>query len=56
MPVGTTRAPLRPAPTSPARFGHRPASDATPFVGRSNEYGLLIGLVARLAAGTGTPS
>lgn len=29
------------------------ASDATPFVGRGNEYGLLIGLIARLTAGTG---
>ena len=29
------------------------ASDATPFVGRNNEYGLLIGLIARLTAGTG---
>ncbi len=29
------------------------ASDTTPFVGRSNEYGLLIGLIARLTAGTG---
>ncbi len=29
------------------------ASDSTPFVGRSNEYGLLIGLIARLTAGTG---
>ena len=29
------------------------ASDNTPFVGRNNEYGLLIGLVARLTAGTG---
>ncbi|MBI3575647.1 MAG: AAA family ATPase, partial [Gammaproteobacteria bacterium] len=28
-------------------------SDATPFVGRSNEYGLLIGLIARLTAGAG---
>ena len=28
-------------------------SDATPFVGRNTEYGLLIGLVARLTAGTG---
>jgi len=28
-------------------------SDATPFVGRSHEYGLLIGLIARLTAGTG---
>lgn len=30
-----------------------PASDSTPLVGRNNEYGLLIGLVARLTAGTG---
>jgi len=29
------------------------AGDATPFVGRSREYGLLIGLIARLTAGTG---
>ncbi|MGA8031433.1 MAG: AAA family ATPase [Casimicrobiaceae bacterium] len=29
------------------------ANDAAPFVGRGNEYGLLIGLVARLTAGTG---
>ena len=29
------------------------AGDATPFVGRNNEYGLLIGLVARLTVGTG---
>lgn len=28
-------------------------SDATPFVGRSNEYGLLTGLIARLTAGAG---
>ena len=28
-------------------------SDATPLVGRSAEYGLLTGLIARLAAGTG---
>ena len=28
-------------------------SDATPFVGRSHEYGLLIGLIARLTVGTG---
>lgn len=27
--------------------------DTTPFVGRNNEYGLLIGLVARLSAGAG---
>jgi len=29
------------------------ASAVTPFVGRSNEYGLLIGLIARLTAGAG---
>lgn len=29
------------------------ASDGTPFVGRSNEYGLLIGLISRLTVGTG---
>jgi len=29
------------------------ASDATPFVGRNNEYGLLIGLISRLTAGAG---
>ena len=28
-------------------------SDTTPFVGRGNEYGLLIGLIARLTAGAG---
>jgi tetratricopeptide (TPR) repeat protein/DNA-binding XRE family transcriptional regulator len=29
------------------------ASEASPFVGRGNEYGLLIGLLARLTAGSG---
>lgn len=29
------------------------ASDSSPFVGRNNEHGLLIGLIARLTAGTG---
>ena len=29
------------------------ARDATPFVGRNNEYGLLIGLISRLTAGAG---
>lgn len=29
------------------------ASEPAPFVGRNNEYGLLIGLIARLTAGTG---
>lgn len=37
------------APASPIGT----ASDAIPFVGRGNEYGLLIGLVARLTAGSG---
>ncbi|MBI5462939.1 MAG: AAA family ATPase [Gammaproteobacteria bacterium] len=63
----THRLPLNPLPLAPATHatesaatGHAPldsavgaASDATPFVGRGNEYGLLIGLIARLAAGTG---
>ncbi len=30
-----------------------PTSDNAPFVGRNNEYGLLIGLIARLTAGAG---
>jgi len=29
------------------------ASDSTPFVGRSDEYGLMVGLIGQLAAGTG---
>jgi tetratricopeptide (TPR) repeat protein/transcriptional regulator with XRE-family HTH domain len=29
------------------------ASDTAPFVGRNNEYGLLIGLIARITAGAG---
>ena len=29
------------------------ASDTTPFVGRNNEYGLLLGLISRLTAGVG---
>jgi len=55
MPVGSdTRA------TTPSASIHSPpeaaigaAGDTVPFVGRSNEYGLLIGLVARLTAGAG---
>jgi tetratricopeptide (TPR) repeat protein len=51
LPVGTD-APAASIHASPeSAIGA--ASDATPFVGRSSEYGLLIGLVARLAAGAG---
>jgi tetratricopeptide (TPR) repeat protein/transcriptional regulator with XRE-family HTH domain len=32
---------------------NRTATDTSPFVGRINEYGLIIGLIARLTAGTG---
>ena len=46
--------------TAPAATTHSPldsaigaATETTPFVGRSNEYGLLIGLIARLTAGAG---
>lgn len=59
----TNRLRLDPSPVSagaPAASIHSPpdsamatASDATPFVGRGNEYGLLIGLIARLTAGVG---
>jgi tetratricopeptide (TPR) repeat protein/transcriptional regulator with XRE-family HTH domain len=38
---------------SPPDSASGAASDTTPFVGRSNEYGLLIGLIARLTAGAG---
>lgn len=33
--------------------GSGPAADASPFVGRNNEFGLLTGLTARLSAGSG---
>jgi tetratricopeptide (TPR) repeat protein/transcriptional regulator with XRE-family HTH domain len=39
-----------PSPTGPAKAT---SSDNTPFVGRNNEYGLLIGLISRLTAGAG---
>jgi tetratricopeptide (TPR) repeat protein/transcriptional regulator with XRE-family HTH domain len=39
-----------PAPPDPAV---RSTGDAGPFVGRSTEYGLLTGLIARITAGTG---
>jgi tetratricopeptide (TPR) repeat protein/transcriptional regulator with XRE-family HTH domain len=38
---------------SPASAAIGATGDTTPFVGRRNEYGLLIGLIARLTAGTG---
>jgi tetratricopeptide (TPR) repeat protein/transcriptional regulator with XRE-family HTH domain len=47
-PVGPdTQTTATPSPPDPV------ASDATPFVGRNNEYGLLIGLISRLTAGAG---
>ncbi len=54
-PAGTDARATRPtaAIRSPLQSATGTASDATPFVGRGNEYGLLIGLVARLTAGTG---
>lgn len=55
MPVGTDAHDARPTPSilSPLDSAIGFTSDATPFVGRNNEYGLLIGLIARLTAGTG---
>jgi tetratricopeptide (TPR) repeat protein/transcriptional regulator with XRE-family HTH domain len=51
LPVGTD------APAASSRSQPDSAinltNDAAPFVGRSHEYGLLIGLIARLTAGTG---
>ena len=53
-PVGAQRPPLRPAHRSaPPDSAIGSASDSAPFVGRGNEYGLLIGLIARLTAGAG---
>ncbi len=59
----TNRLRLDPTPVgtdAPAASIHSPldsaigaASDTAPFVGRNNEYGLLIGLIARLTAGAG---
>ena len=51
MPVGAAApaSSISSAPDSAAGT----ASDATPFVGRSKEYSLLTGLIARLAAGSG---
>ena len=55
MPVGTDAHDARPTPSilSPLHSAIGFTSDTTPFVGRNNEYGLLIGLIARLTAGTG---
>jgi len=55
MPVDTDARAAAPAEATPSPLESAIAftSDATPFVGRNDEYGLLIGLVARLAAGTG---
>jgi tetratricopeptide (TPR) repeat protein/DNA-binding XRE family transcriptional regulator len=55
----THRLPMDPVPVgsgeSAASLPAPPAAagDSAPFVGRSNEYGLLIGLVARLTSGAG---
>ena len=55
MPVGTDARAAAPASSihSPPDSAIGSASDTAPFVGRSNEYGLLIGLIARLTAGAG---
>ena len=50
-PVGA--APPAASISSPSDSAIRAASDTAPFVGRNNEYGLLIGLIARLTAGAG---
>jgi tetratricopeptide (TPR) repeat protein/transcriptional regulator with XRE-family HTH domain len=54
-PVGTDAQSSAPAAStqSPPGSAIGVASDTTPFVGRGNEYGLLIGLIARLTAGAG---
>jgi len=56
LPVGnevpaTSSGPLNPSPPGPAPGV---AGDAMPFVGRRNEYGLLVDLVTRLTAGSGS--
>jgi tetratricopeptide (TPR) repeat protein/DNA-binding XRE family transcriptional regulator len=55
-PVGTDASAAAPAAPSPDPRRESPTgatSDSTPFVGRGSEYGLLIGLIARLTAGAG---
>jgi len=59
----TGRLPLDATPVGTAAGGATPGSasdtapgagiESAPFVGRGNEYGLLIGLIARLSAGSG---
>ena len=55
MPVGIDARPTALASSipSPPDSAIGFTSDTTPFVGRSNEYGLLTGLIARLTAGAG---
>jgi tetratricopeptide (TPR) repeat protein/transcriptional regulator with XRE-family HTH domain len=50
-PVGAGASAAAPVPAPDAAIGL--PGDGTPFVGRGNEYGLLIGLVARLTTGAG---
>ena len=54
-PVGTDEPVATPAASihSPPDSTIGATSDTAPFVGRNNEYGLLIGLIARLTAGAG---
>ncbi len=55
MPVGTDADAAAYAASANARLDSAigSVSDSTPFVGRSHEYGLLIGLIARLTTGAG---
>lgn len=45
--------PLKPAATATGGALAQPQDARSPFVGRDNEYGQLLGLVAKLTAGTG---
>jgi transcriptional regulator with XRE-family HTH domain len=55
VPLGTDARAAEPASSSQSALDSAvgSTSDTTPFVGRSIEYGLLVGLVARLSAWTG---
>ncbi|HVC13066.1 MAG TPA: AAA family ATPase [Burkholderiales bacterium] len=55
MPVGAATSAAAPAGSIDTSPDSRVAAgrDSTPFVGRGNEYGLLIGLIARLTTGAG---
>ena len=55
LPAATDAYAIEPgtSPHSPLASAIGSASDSALFVGRNTEYGLLIGLIARLAAGTG---